>query len=144
METTHHFPSSAPIAHRQIGLGITRIGLGVFLLIKGLLFAEYASEVFRIVSATPFLSGHYSKATMMAGVMHIVGGTMIAVGYQTRIAALLQIPILLGAVFLVNMQQGIRLDNMELWVSTVVLALLLLILIMGAGRPSFDATLGHE
>ncbi|OUJ71373.1 DoxX family protein [Hymenobacter crusticola] len=144
METTHHFPASAPLVHRHLGLGITRIGLGIFLLIKGLLFAEYTSEVFRMVSATPFLSGHYSKATMMAGIMHIIGGAMITLGYQTRLAALLQIPILLGAVFLVNMRNGIHFDNIELWVSTAVLGLLLLILVRGAGRPSLDAMLNCE
>ena len=144
METTHHFPASTPTAHRHLGLGIIRIGLGIFLLVKGLVFAEYASDVFQIVSSTPFLSGTYSKATMMGGIIHVVGGILLAIGYQTRLAALLQIPILMGAVFLVNMRNGIRLDNIELWVSTFVLALLLIFMIKGAGRPSLDATLGHE
>ncbi|GGF15179.1 DoxX family protein [Hymenobacter cavernae] len=147
METTHQFPTPVslhPVAHRHLGLGITRIILGVFLLIKGMLFAEYASDVFQVVSTTPFLSTHYSKATMLAGITHLIGGALLTIGYQTRIAALLQVPILLGAVFLVNMRNGIRLDNIELWISTGVLALLILFMIKGAGRPSLDAALNCE
>ena len=147
METTQHFPTSASLhsaVPRHLGLGILRIGLGIFLLIKGLLFAEYACDVFQAVSTTPFLSLSYSKATMLGGITHVIGGALLTLGYQTRLAALLQIPILIGAVFLVNMQKGIRADNLELWVSTAVLALLLVFLIKGAGRPSLDAMLGHE
>jgi len=147
METTHPFPTSAPlhpVAHWQLGLGIIRIGLGLFLLTKGLLFAEYASDVFQVVNTTPFLSLSYSKATMIGSVTHIIGGLLLTLGYQTRLASLLQIPILLGAVFLVNLQKGIHWDNTELWLSTAVLTLLMVFMIMGAGRPSLDAKLGYE
>jgi len=144
METTHPISSAAPLAQRHLGLGLVRISLGIFLLAKGLLFAEYASEVFQAVSASPFLVVGHSKATMLASITHIIGGILLILGYQTRLAALLQIPILLGAVFLVNMRNGIHWQNTELWVATAVLALLLVLMVKGGGRPSLDAKLNCE
>jgi putative oxidoreductase len=68
---------------------------------------------------------------------HLVGGFLIAIGLLTRFAILFQIPILIGAVFIVNMRGLFSSANaMELEVSLLVLALLIVFLIYGSGKLS--------
>jgi putative oxidoreductase len=71
---------------------------------------------------------------------HLVGGILIAMGLLTRIAILFQIPILLGAVFLVNIQNGLIAvsNNLEFEFSVIVLILLIVFLIFGSGKFSVD------
>lgn len=114
-----------------------RILLGLFLFIKGISFLSNTSDVFYLLSQQESL-GSLRKAPTFFSVVHMVGGLMIAFGCLTRLALLCQIPILLGAVFVVNPQQGFNLENRELWVSILVLALLLFFMIKGPGRYSVD------
>jgi len=67
---------------------------------------------------------------------HLLGGFFIIVGLRTRWAALSQIPILIGAIVLVNLQgtgQGT-----ELLFSIIILLMLIFFLIEGSGRISLD------
>ena len=45
---------------------------------------------------SPFVVAHYVV------VAHLLGGFLIAIGLLTRVAVVSQIPVLLGAVFIVN------------------------------------------
>jgi putative oxidoreductase len=69
---------------------------------------------------------------------HIFGGILIAIGCLTRIAILFQLPVLLVAVFFANLRQGFAGINSEFWLSAFTLFLLILFLIMGSGKLSFD------
>ena len=62
-------------------------------------------------------------------------------GMYTRIVSCLQLPILIGAVFLVNYPKGFLSvgHHMELEVSLVVLIGMIVLMIFGAGRYSIDA-----
>lgn len=82
--------------------------------------------------------GVLKKTSLFVSFFHVVGGLMIATGTLTRLALLCQLPILLGAVLLVNSQNGFQLANTELWSSALVLGLCLLFLIVGPGRYSVD------
>jgi len=68
--------------------------------------------------------------------MHLLGGTLIFLGLWTRTAALLQLPIVFGAVFFVNILSPFV--NSELWLSILVLSLLLLFVVIGSGPLSLD------
>ncbi|HEY9008342.1 MAG TPA: DoxX family protein, partial [Ohtaekwangia sp.] len=72
---------------------------------------------------------------------HICGGPLIAFGLFTRIVCFLQVPILIGAVFMVNYPKGFLSigHHMELWLSIVVLVGLIMFMVFGAGRYSIDA-----
>jgi uncharacterized membrane protein YphA (DoxX/SURF4 family) len=72
---------------------------------------------------------------------HILGGPMIFVGLFTRIVCLIQLPILIGAVFMVNAPRGFLSigQHMELWLSIVILIGLIVFMLFGAGRFSIDA-----
>jgi uncharacterized membrane protein YphA (DoxX/SURF4 family) len=71
----------------------------------------------------------------------VLGGPLIAVGLFTRMVSLIQLPILIGAVALVNYPKGFLSvgNHMELEVSLTVLVGLIVFMVFGAGRYSIDA-----
>ncbi|RYZ99346.1 MAG: DoxX family protein, partial [Sphingobacteriaceae bacterium] len=69
---------------------------------------------------------------------HIVGGFLIAIGLLTRLAVVIQMPILFGAVFFVNLTKNFSFFNSELWLSIIVFMLLVLFWIVGSGPYSVD------
>jgi uncharacterized membrane protein YphA (DoxX/SURF4 family) len=75
---------------------------------------------------------------------HFVGGALLALGLLTRLAALAQIPILAGAVFIVHRQDGLFALGQSLEFSALVLFLLCVFLVSGAGRLSLDHIIFRE
>ena len=69
---------------------------------------------------------------------HFIGGLLLTIGLFTRLAALAQIPILAVAVFIVHRQDGLFAMGQSLEFSALVLFLLVVILVSGAGRLSLD------
>jgi len=63
---------------------------------------------------------------------------MIVIGLFTRLAALLQLPILIGAIIFVNTRSGIYAGQSDLLFSIIVLVLLIFFLIEGGGPYSMD------
>ncbi len=118
-------------------VGIVRISLGVFLMLKGISFASDTSRLTELVRGLKFdlwsvMGVHYVAFT------HIVGGLLIAFGLLTRISSILQIPILLGAVFFVNIRNGFSYLNSELWLSILALMLVIAFSVISPGRFSAD------
>ncbi|MEJ8800440.1 DoxX family protein [Pontibacter sp. H249] len=123
--------------HHPIWVDFIRMGLGIFLFAKGIMFLSDTPALFEILrkSQFPWVSiglAHY------VGFAHLVGGLFIAIGLITRVAILFQLPILLGAVFFINPERGFYSENTELWSSIIVLVLLIVFLIYGSGKFSVD------
>ena len=77
--------------------------------------------------------------------MHLPGGLLLAIGLLTRVAALAQIPILLGAIFYVHLSNRMRVEpRQELEFATLVLFLLVLVFSYGGGRLSVDHLLSRK
>ncbi len=69
---------------------------------------------------------------------NLLGGFMLIVGLMTRLVALLEIPILVGAIIFINAQkQGFAVGS-ELGLAILVLLLLIFFLIEGGGPLSLD------
>lgn len=127
-------------AHHPKYLDIIRIAFGIFLCIKGIEFANNTAIL------TETMGNKMDANSLLFSLViqyiifgHIIGGFLIAIGLLTRLACLLQIPILLGAMIFVNW------DVMEHF-SQFFLALLTLILlcyfmIIGSGPWSLDKAL---
>ena len=64
---------------------------------------------------------------------HILGGLLLIVGVLTRLACLVQIPILLGAIIFINSAPDVLKPYSELFLSILVLLLLIYFLIVGNG-----------
>lgn len=131
--------------HRPGFLDVFRIVLGVFITYKGLYFITHMNE---LEMTTAGVNIWFAGAVLAHYVIfaHILGGPLIIFGLFSRIACALQLPILLGAVFLVNYPKGFLSigQHMELWLSIVVLVGLVVIMVFGAGRYSIDARRRRE
>lgn len=127
-------------AHRDYWLDIVRIYLGLGLLARGLLLITntstgYFVDLLQRSGQSWFTSGAVLHYVMIA---HFVGGAMLTIGFLTRIAAAIQIPILIGAVFFVHRQDGLFALGQSLEFSALVLFLLCVFVVSGAGKLSLD------
>jgi len=125
-------------SHRDVAFDLLRMYLGAGLLARGILFVA-RPETFAALVAEGDGSWLTSAALMYAvAAVHIVGGAMLLAGFFTRLASLIQIPILAGAVFLVHWQGGLFSASQSFEFSALVLFLLLLVFLHGSGRWSVD------
>jgi putative oxidoreductase len=111
------------------------------ILIKGIAFTSDTEALrdWMIRNSTFAFSGLMAMVVVhTVALAHLVGGALIAMGLVTRLAVVVQIPILLGAVFFVNLTQGFSPLNSELWLSILVLMLLIFFWIAGSGPYSVD------
>ena len=77
--------------------------------------------------------------------VHLVGGLLLAMGLLTRLAALAQMPILIGAVFYLWMPQVLFFEQRQNFeFAALVLFLLVLIFVYGGGRFSVDHLLTRK
>jgi uncharacterized membrane protein YphA (DoxX/SURF4 family) len=110
-----------------------RVFLGLALLIRGVVLFSNPHII------TSLAGGHedywWYSLVMVA---HIFGGLFLTVGFQARIASLVQLPILFGAVFFLHLKDGLASVGQSLELSTLVLFLLTIYFLFGAGPLSFD------
>lgn len=118
---------------------LLRIALGLILLWKSINFVEGAATTKMYIEQTGI--GVFSRnAEMLDFIITYLGllcGFFITVGLFTRAAAIVQIPILLVAVFFVNVK-NIGSDVFELVLSVITLFLLILFAFKGSGVLSAD------
>jgi uncharacterized membrane protein YphA (DoxX/SURF4 family) len=126
--------------HHPRWLVIVRIGLGLFLLAKGINFMHDATTIDRL------LYGNASQAEnethwlpLLITWANLLGGFLLIVGLWTRLVALLQIPILIGAIVFIKTQRGGFDAGNELGLAIFSLLLVLFFLIEGSGPLSLDA-----
>lgn len=127
--------------HTAKALDIIRIGLGILIFSKGIALVSNTDALQKLLLQNNVFGFSGMLASVMvhiAGFVHLVGGILIAIGLLTRFAAVIQIPILLVAVFFVNISKGFSILNSELWLSLIVLLLLVMFWITGSGPYSVD------
>lgn len=131
--------------HHPKWVDIFRIALGIFLIIRGIQFPQQMEVVLRKL---PFMSfGSFSLIMLEHYIIfaHLVGGFLLVVGVLTRFACLVQIPILLGAIFFVNSSYGdLWHPFSELYISVLVFFMLIYFLIVGNGGFSLYKYFAEE
>jgi uncharacterized membrane protein YphA (DoxX/SURF4 family) len=143
MNLVHKIENWGDTHHPKI-LDLVRIALGVFLLLKGIAFMENTAYLKNIIDSQDVID--LSPIVLIILVYyvtfaHMVGGILIALGILTRLASIIQIPIVLGAVFLTSIfQEPI---NTMAWPSITALILLVLFTILGSGPISLDKYLSE-
>jgi putative oxidoreductase len=128
--------------HHPKVLDVIRMLLGILLFLKGVQFFNNAPYLRYLIIENKIIQQSPDLIAFLIGYVtyvHLVGGILVFVGLFTRLAALLQIPVVFGAVFFVNILSSYV--NSELWLSVLVLALLFLFVIMGSGPFSLDRAL---
>lgn len=127
-------------AHPKIWLDLIRIYLGIGLFVRGVMMfsssrADFVSELIQRSGESWLFTAavlHY------VAIAHFVGGILLVAGLLTRIAAGVQLPILAGAVFLIHGSEGLMTAGQSLEFSALVLFLLAIITVAGAGPLSVD------
>lgn len=142
VEHTNHWIK----VHGDLFLDLIRIYLGIGLFWKGVYFASHTTELQQLMEQSGglwFATGIIAHLVIMA---HLVGGFFLAIGLITRAAAMVQIPVLTVAVFFVHLPKAFSAmesrQNFEF--TALVLFLLVLISIYGAGRWSVDYLLARK
>jgi uncharacterized membrane protein YphA (DoxX/SURF4 family) len=127
--------------HHPKWIDIVRIGLGVFLFYKGIDFLGNMNAIPNLLS-TKMTFGSFTTMLLVNGIAfaHLLGGFLLVLGLLTRFACILQIPILIGAIFLTKSTGNIFRPFSELSLAILVLLLLVYFLIVGNGPWSFRLT----
>jgi putative oxidoreductase len=126
--------------HHAKWLDAVRVLVGLIILSKGIAFISRTDVLQDWIRNSTFgFSGLMAMVVIhTVAFVHLVGGLLIIIGLVTRFAAVIQMPILIGAIFFVNAAHGLTFLNSELWLSVVVLALLIVIWVCGSGPFSVD------
>jgi uncharacterized membrane protein YphA (DoxX/SURF4 family) len=133
-------------AHPKIWLDLVRVYLGAGLFVRGLLLisntrADFINDMLQRTGQSVFWTTILLHYIALA---HFVGGVMLTVGLLTRIAAGVQVPILLGAVLMIHRSEGLMSSSQSLEFSALVLFLLVVFLIAGPGPLSVDGERAHQ
>ncbi|SES10577.1 DoxX family protein [Pedobacter rhizosphaerae] len=133
--------------HHAKWLDYLRILLGLIIFGKGVSFISDTTTLQNLITENNvfgFSGMMISMAIHVVAFAHLVGGILITLGLVTRFAVVIQIPILISAVFFVNLTQGFSMLNSELWLSVIVLFLLILFWVVGSGPLSVDESFKHK
>lgn len=117
-------------SHHPKWLVFIRVLLGFLLLAKGIDFIKDIAQLEQIIQSSRVESNFPYLAFLIAW-SHFLGGLFIIMGLFTRVVALVQVPIIIGALFI---SQSVT----ELAFASIVFVLLLLFLLEGSGPISMD------
>jgi putative oxidoreductase len=125
--------------NRETAYSIVRIYLGIALFVRGIILFADPAAITTLSGAQEMYMWH----SYIVGA-HLIGGLLLALGILTRIAALFQIPILLGAVFFIHIKQGLITGGQSLELAGLVLVLLFVYLLFGSGKYSIDKAISDK
>jgi len=120
-------------------LTVLRVILGLILFWKGVVFLRDTATLKSLIEQTGIETFSQSAATLalIVSILSLLCGLFIAVGLFTRVSSIVQIPILIVAIFFVNLKSTAE-NAFELVLSIIVLILLILFAIKGSGALSAD------
>ncbi|TWJ01589.1 putative membrane protein YphA (DoxX/SURF4 family) [Mucilaginibacter frigoritolerans] len=125
--------------HHPMVLDIIRIALGIFLMLKGFAFLDnstYLKDMIEDQSVVYIPTALLMTAVYYVIFAHLVGGVLIAMGTLTRFACIIQIPIVIAAVFMTDFFTSAI--NTMAWPSITALILLVIFTVIGSGPLSLD------
>ncbi|MBI3396037.1 MAG: DoxX family protein [Spirochaetia bacterium] len=115
-----------------------RMVLGVLLMAKGIEFmSEHMAALEALIGLkeSPWITSIFAHYIIFA---HLLGGVFITIGLVTRVAALAQLPVLLGGLCIVFIREGLSGKSSNLEYTALILMLLVMYLFYGGGRLSVD------
>lgn len=116
---------------------IVRIVLGICLIYKGIDFIQHKDQLDIYFAQSKTLKSFLWMVGFLPWI-HIIGGIMILVGLLTRFMSLIQVPIVLGAIVFVNINDQAKGAQSELPFSFLILVLSIVFFIEGGGYMSLD------
>lgn len=107
---------------------LIRIFLGLALLIRGVYIFINPDAIQQIASQENLFIWYSYIA-----IAHMVGGLLLTIGFFTRVGALIQIPILISALFVVHSNDGLMMGSQSFELAALVLFLLCIFMVYGSG-----------
>ncbi len=126
-------------SHRPGFLDFFRIILGLYITYKGFSFLGNIETLEVDIQQANMWAASVTIAHYVV-FAHVLGGPLLTLGLLTRIMSLIQLPILIGAVVLINYPKGFLSmgNHLELEISIVALIGLVVFMIFGGGKFSID------
>jgi uncharacterized membrane protein YphA (DoxX/SURF4 family) len=139
MELTRN-PNAPYPGYKPKWLTLLRVLLGIIILLKGISFFQDSASLTAMLQTPGFaiLDKNVTAIAFFITYFNLLGGVFLIVGLFTRWIAMLQIPLIIGAIIFVNIEDGIKFSNPELALSLLALVLLIVFLIKGSGTISAD------
>ena len=125
--------------NQNLAYSLIRFFIGTALFVRGWIFFADPGTVTELAREES-LYMWFSYVTLG----HLIGGFLMMLGLFTRLAALLQIPILFGAVFIVNASTSLVSADQSLELAVMVFVLLIVYFIFGSGTFSLDQYLAEK
>ena len=117
------------------GKALLRITLGLIFVVHGIRhYTHGARAAARTITQMGFPSEFSATLAWYLIIVHVVGGALMVIGFRTRLAAFLQLPIMLAAVVLLHGRQGF--DQLEY--PLLVLVGTLVVVLVGPGTLAID------
>jgi len=114
-----------------LGYALIRIFLGIALLVRGWMIVTRPSSILDLgVEQQDFMW------VALVGIAHLLGGILLAIGFLTRLGALMQIPILFSATFFVYAHTKLMMGGQSFELASLVLFLLIVYFTYGSGPLS--------
>lgn len=123
------------IAHNPKWLAFFRVSLGLCLLLKGFSFFNHSFQFHDLMVSSFNINQPWIDYAVIW--TNIAAGFLIIIGVFTRLASLIQIPVVLGAIIFVHAHDGIFAFQSGLIFSLLILFLLIVFFIEGDGPVSF-------
>jgi len=132
-------------AHDDLFLDLVRIYIGAGLFVKSFYLLHHRDYLTQVISGSGNLWFGPATVAQYVIIAHMVGGALLAFGLMTRLAAFIQLPILLGAVFYVYLPHMATVEpRQSLEYSALVAFLLFWLGVFGAGRWSVDYMISRK
>jgi putative oxidoreductase len=131
-------------SHHPAALDVLRILLGIFLFLKGysfmhnMAYLRWTIEDQHLLNLSPFL---ISAIMYYVIFVHLTGGALITLGLLTRLLSILQLPVVISAIFVINIFRSE--PNNDLWLSIFACALLGVFALVGSGPLSLNRLLSQ-
>lgn len=123
--------------HHPRWLVFLRVALGIALILKGIYFMNDSVSLESLL-ADSSLGFATTWLPVIITWLHLLGGFLIIIGLFTRLVAIVLIPVLVVAVFVINAPYGTYSQGNEFGYSMLVLLLLIFFFIEGSGPISLD------
>jgi len=124
---------------QNLAYSLIRIFLGTALFVRGWIFFADPGTVTELAREDSLFMW-FSYVTLG----HLIGGFLLMTGLFARLAALLQVPILFGAVFVVHAQSNLADVGQSLELAVMVLVLLIVYTVFGPGGMSLDKYMANK
>ena len=124
---------------------VFRVALGIIITLKGVIFLSNLTFLDSLLLHSTLYRFAQSFWIWYIALANLLCGIFIITGLFTRVAIIIQIPVLMGAVLFINPGEHAFHLNGELALSLVVLCMLFYFLLKGPGEISMDNYLrDHE